>query len=208
MSVLVNGDTKILCQGFTGAAGSFHSKNSLAYDTKLVAGVTPGKGGQVIDGVPVYDTVREAKEATGATVSMIYVPAAFTADAICEAVDAEMDLAVTITEGIPVADMAFVKDFMKGSDTLLLGPNCPGIITPVTDTSGCKIGIMPGYIHNPGRIGSGRDALCRRDINCSFQGKTPRPERHARLGNSKALGRNQTGLADSYSTRSTDLCFI
>ncbi|MGK0156594.1 MAG: succinyl-CoA synthetase alpha subunit [Neolewinella sp.] len=153
MSVLVNGDTKILCQGFTGAAGLFHSKNSLAYGTKLVAGVTPGKGGQVIDGVPVFDTVREAKEATGATVSMIYVPAAFTADAICEAVDAELDLAVTITEGIPVADMAFVKDFMKGSDTLLLGPNCPGIITPVTDTSGCKIGIMPAYIHKPGRVG-------------------------------------------------------
>lgn len=153
MSVLVNGDTKILCQGFTGAAGLFHSKNSLEYGTKLVAGVTPGKGGQVIDGVPVFDTVREAKEATGATVSMIYVPAAFTADAICEAVDAELDLAVTITEGIPVADMAFVKDFMKGSDTLLLGPNCPGIITPVTDTSGCKIGIMPAYIHKPGRVG-------------------------------------------------------
>lgn len=153
MSVLVNGDTKILCQGFTGAAGLFHSKNSLEYGTKLVAGVTPGKGGQVIDGVPVFDTVREAKEATGATVSMIYVPAAFTADAICEAVDAELDLAVTITEGIPVADMAFVKDFMKGSETLLLGPNCPGIITPVTDVSGCKIGIMPAYIHKPGRVG-------------------------------------------------------
>ena len=153
MSVLVNGDTKILCQGFTGAAGLFHSKNSLDYGTKLVAGVTPGKGGQVIDGVPVYDTVVEAKEATGATVSMIYVPAAFTADAICEAVDAELDLAVTITEGIPVADMAFVKDFMKGSDTLLLGPNCPGIITPKTDTTGCKIGIMPAYIHKPGRVG-------------------------------------------------------
>tara|TARA_R110002072_G_scaffold46591_1_gene128812 strand:- start:60845 stop:61726 length:882 start_codon:yes stop_codon:yes gene_type:complete len=153
MSVLVNGDTKILCQGFTGAAGLFHSKNSLDYGTKLVAGVTPGKGGQVIDGVPVFDTVREAKEATGATVSMIYVPAAFTADAICEAVDAELDLAVTITEGIPVADMAFVKDFMKGSETLLLGPNCPGIITPVTDTTGCKIGIMPAYIHKPGRVG-------------------------------------------------------
>jgi succinyl-CoA synthetase alpha subunit len=153
MSVLVNGDTKILCQGFTGAAGLFHSKNSLEYGTKLVAGVTPGKGGQVIDGVPVFDTVREAKDATGATVSMIYVPAAFTADAICEAVDAELDLAVTITEGIPVADMAFVKDFMKGSNTLLLGPNCPGIITPVTDVSGCKIGIMPAYIHKPGRVG-------------------------------------------------------
>jgi succinyl-CoA synthetase alpha subunit len=153
MSVLVNGDTKILCQGFTGAAGLFHSKNSLEYGTKLVAGVTPGKGGQVIDGVPVFDTVREAKDATGATVSMIYVPAAFTADAICEAFDAELDLAVTITEGIPVADMAFVKDFMKGSNTLLLGPNCPGIITPVTDVSGCKIGIMPAYIHKPGRVG-------------------------------------------------------
>ena len=153
MSVLVNGDTKIICQGYTGAAGLFHSKNSLAYGTKVVAGVTPGKGGQVIDGVQVYYTVREAKEATGATVSMIYVPAAFTADAICEAVDAELDLAVTITEGIPVADMAFVKDFMKGSKTLLLGPNCPGIITPVTDTTGCKIGIMPAYIHRPGRFG-------------------------------------------------------
>ena len=153
MSVLVKGDTKVLCQGFTGEAGLFHSKNSLAYDTRLVAGVTPGKGGQVIEGVPVYDTVREAKEATGATVSMIYVPAAFTADAICEAVDAQLDLAVTITEGIPVADMAFVKEFMKGSDTLLLGPNCPGIITPVTDTAGCKIGIMPAYIHKPGRVG-------------------------------------------------------
>ena len=153
MSVLVNGDTKIICQGFTGAAGLFHSKNSLEYGTNLVAGVTPGKGGQTIEGVPVFDTVAEAKAATGATVSMIYVPAAFTADAICEAVDAELDLAVTITEGIPVADMAFVKDFMKGSDTLLLGPNCPGIITPVTDDSGCKIGIMPAYIHKPGRVG-------------------------------------------------------
>ena len=153
MSVLVNGETKILCQGFTGAAGLFHSKNSLAYGTKLVAGVTPGKGGQTIEGVPVFDTVAEAKAATGATVSMIYVPAAFTADAICESVDAGMDLAVTITEGVPVADMAFVKEFSKGSDTLLLGPNCPGIITPETDDSGCKIGIMPAYIHKPGKVG-------------------------------------------------------
>ena len=118
MSVLVNGETKILCQGFTGAAGLFHSKNSLAYGTKLVAGVTPGKGGQTIEGVPVFDTVAEAKAATGATVSMIYVPAPFTADAICESVDAGMDLAVTITEGVPVADMAFVNEFSKGSDTL------------------------------------------------------------------------------------------
>ena len=153
MSVLVNGETKILCQGFTGSAGLFHSKNSLAYGTKLVAGVTPGKGGQTIEGVPVYDTVAEAKAATGAKVSMIYVPAPFTADAICESVDAGMDLAVTITEGVPVADMAFVKEFSKGSDTLLLGPNCPGIITPETDDSGCKIGIMPAYIHKPGRVG-------------------------------------------------------
>ena len=153
MSVLVDGNTKILCQGFTGEAGLFHSKNSLAYGSKLVAGVTPGKGGQTIEGVPVFDTVREAKQATGASVSMVYVPAAFTADAICEAVDAELDLVVTITEGIPVADMAFVKDFMQGSRTRLIGPNCPGIITPVTDKSGCKIGIMPAYIHRPGRIG-------------------------------------------------------
>jgi len=128
MTVLVDGNTKILCQGFTGEAGMFHSKNSLAYGTKLVAGVTPGKGGQTLEGVPVYDTVREAKQHSGATVSMIYVPAAFTADAICEAVDAEMDLVVVITEGIPVADMAFVKDFMKGTKTRLIGPNCPGII--------------------------------------------------------------------------------
>jgi succinyl-CoA synthetase alpha subunit len=153
MSVLVDGNTKILCQGFTGEAGMFHSKNSLAYGTKLVAGVTPGKGGQTIDGVPVFDTVREARQATGATVSMVYVPAAFTADAICEAVDADLDLVVTITEGIPVADMAFVKNFMQGRRTRLIGPNCPGIITPVTDTTGCKIGIMPAYIHRPGRIG-------------------------------------------------------
>jgi len=153
MSVLVNGETKILCQGFTGSAGLFHSKNSLAYGTKLVAGVTPGKGGQTIEGVPVFDTVAEAKAATGATVSMIYVPAAFTADAICESVDAGMDLAVTITEGVPVADMAFVKEFAKGSDTLLLGPNCPGIITPETADRGCKIGIMPAYIHKPGKVG-------------------------------------------------------
>ena len=153
MSVLVNGETKILCQGFTGSAGLFHSKNSLAYGTKLVAGVTPGKGGQTIEGVPVFDTVAEAKAATGATVSMIYVPAPFTADAICESVDAGMDLAVTITEGVPVADMAFVKEFSKCSDTLLLGPNCPGIITPETDDSGCKIGIMPAYIHKPGKVG-------------------------------------------------------
>ncbi len=153
MSVLVNSDTRLLCQGITGEAGLFHTKNSLAYGTKVVAGVTPGKGGQTVEGVPVFDTVREAMAATGATVSMIYVPAAFTADAICEAVDAGVDLAVTITEGIPVADMAFVKSFMQGSKTRLLGPNCPGIITPTTAESGCKIGIMPAYIHKPGKVG-------------------------------------------------------
>jgi len=153
MSVLIDGNTRVLCQGFTGGAGLFHGKNSLAYGTQLVAGVTPGKGGKAVEGVPVFDTVREAKEATGATVSMIYVPAPFTADAICEAVDAELDLVVTITEGVPVADMAFVKDYMKGSRTRLIGPNCPGIITPTTDTTGCKIGIMPAYIHKPGRVG-------------------------------------------------------
>ena len=153
MSVLVHSDTKILCQGITGEAGLFHTKNALAYGTKVVGGVTPGKGGQTVEGVPVFDTVREAMAATGATVSMIYVPAAFTADAICEAVDAGLELAVTITEGIPVADMAFVKNFMHGSKTRLLGPNCPGIITPSTAEAGCKIGIMPAYIHKPGKIG-------------------------------------------------------
>ncbi|MSR37988.1 MAG: succinate--CoA ligase subunit alpha [Planctomycetes bacterium] len=154
MSVLVNGDSKIIVQGITGEAGMFHTKNALAYGTKMAAGVTPGKGGQVTaDGTPVFDTVVEAKKATGATVSVIYVPAAFAADAICEAVDAGLDLVVTITEGIPVADMAFVRNFMQGSKTRLIGPNCPGIITPVTDQKGCKIGIMPAYIHKPGKIG-------------------------------------------------------
>ena len=153
MSVLVDGDSRILVQGFTGEAGLFHSKNSLDYGTRVVAGVTPGKGGQELEGVPVFDTVREASSATGATVGVIYVPAAFSADAICEAVEAELDLVVCITEGVPVADMAYVKDMMKGCSTRLIGPNCPGIITPVSETRGCKIGIMPAYIHKPGRVG-------------------------------------------------------
>jgi succinyl-CoA synthetase alpha subunit len=154
MSVLVHGDSKVLVQGITGEAGLFHTRNSLAYGTRMVAGVTPGKGGQTTaDGTPVFDTVAAAKKATGATVSVIYVPAAFAADAICEAVEAGVDLVVTITEGIPVADMAFVRSFMQGSKTRLIGPNCPGIITPSTDKTGCKIGIMPAYIHKPGRIG-------------------------------------------------------
>jgi succinyl-CoA synthetase alpha subunit len=154
MSVLVHGDSKVLVQGITGEAGLFHTRNSLAYGTRMVAGVTPGKGGQTTaDGTPVFDTVAAAKKATGATVSVIYVPAAFAADAICEAVEAGVDLVVTITEGIPVADMAFVRSFMQGSKTRLIGPNCPGIITPSTDKTGCKIGIMPAYIHRPGRVG-------------------------------------------------------
>ena len=153
MSVLVNGDTLVMVQGFTGEAGLFHSRNSLAYGTKVVGGVTPGKGGQVIEGVPVFDTVAECRKATGANASVIYVPAAFTADAICEAADAELELIVTITEGVPVADMAFVKNYLHGSKSRLIGPNCPGIITPVTESSGCKIGIMPAYIHKPGRVG-------------------------------------------------------
>jgi succinyl-CoA synthetase alpha subunit len=154
MSVLVKADSRVVVQGITGEAGQFHTRNSLAYGTRVVAGVTPGKGGQqTADGTPVFDTVVEAKKATGASVSVIYVPAAFAADAICEAVDAGLELVVTITEGIPVADMAFVRDFMQGSATRLIGPNCPGIITPATAESGCKIGIMPAYIHKPGRVG-------------------------------------------------------
>jgi succinyl-CoA synthetase alpha subunit len=157
MSILIDPSTKVLCQGITGDAGKFHSAQSLAYGTRLVGGVTPGKGGTTQDGVPVFNTVREAKAATGASASVIYVPAAFAADAICEAVDAELDVVVCITEGIPVLDMAWVKDFMKGRKTLLVGPNCPGVITPGPEASGkgtgCKIGIMPAYIHKPGKVG-------------------------------------------------------
>jgi succinyl-CoA synthetase alpha subunit len=153
MTIWLDADSRILVQGMTGSEGTKHTRRMVASGAQVVAGVTPGKGGQTLEGVPVYDTVREAKQHSGATVSMIYVPAAFTADAICEAVDAEMDLVVVITEGIPVADMAFVKDFMKGTKSRLIGPNCPGIITPVTDKSGCKIGIMPAYIHRPGKVG-------------------------------------------------------
>ena len=153
MSVLIDGDTKVICQGITGDTGRFHSIQGLAYGTKMVGGVTPGKGGQEVEGMPVFDTVRDAVAATGATASVVYVPAAFCADAICEAVDAGVELIVAITEGIPVMDMAFVKSYMQGSGSRLIGPNCPGIITPVTAESGCKIGIMPAYIHKPGRVG-------------------------------------------------------
>lgn len=149
MSILVNQNTKVICQGFTGAQGTFHSEQALAYGTKMVGGVTPGKGGSTHIGLPVFDTVKEAVERTGANASVIYVPPPFAADAIMEAVDAELDLVVCITEGIPVLDMVKVKRFMQGRRTRLVGPNCPGVITP----GECKIGIMPGHIHKPGKIG-------------------------------------------------------
>lgn len=149
MSIWVNADTKVMCQGITGKHGTFHSEQALAYGTKLVAGVTPKKGGTEHLGVPVFNSVAEAREGTGATVSVIYVPPRFAGAAILEAVDAELDLVVCITEGIPVLDMVKVKERIRGSNTRLIGPNCPGIITP----EACKIGIMPGYIHKPGRVG-------------------------------------------------------
>lgn len=149
MSVLVNKDSKIICQGITGTQGSFHSEQCIDYGTKVVAGVTPGRGGEEHLGVPVYNTMREAVSETGADVSMIYVPAPFAADAILEAADSGVGLVVCITEGIPVLDMVRVKDALKDYSCRLIGPNCPGIITPEE----CKIGIMPGFIHKKGRIG-------------------------------------------------------
>lgn len=149
MSILVNKNSKILCQGITGSQGSFHTEQCIEYGTKVVAGVTPGRGGQEHLGVPVYNTVRNAVEETGANVSMIYVPPPFAADAILEAADAGIELIVCITEGIPVNDMVKVKSALRDHSCRLIGPNCPGIITP----GACKIGIMPGFIHKPGRIG-------------------------------------------------------
>jgi succinyl-CoA synthetase alpha subunit len=149
MSVLVNKDSKIVCQGITGNQGSFHTEQCIDYGTQVVAGVTPGRGGQEHLGVPVFNTVRAAVAETGADVSMIYVPPAFAADAILEAADAGVNLVVCITEGIPVNDMVKVKSALRDHDCRLIGPNCPGIITP----GECKIGIMPGFIHKPGRIG-------------------------------------------------------
>jgi succinyl-CoA synthetase alpha subunit len=149
MSILVNKETRVVTQGITGATGLFHTKQCAEYGTKMVAGMTPGKGGTMVEGIPVFDTVAQAVENTGANASVIYVPPAFAADSIMEAVDAGIELVICITEGIPVLDMVKVKRYLEGKKTRLIGPNCPGVITP----GECKIGIMPGYIHMPGKVG-------------------------------------------------------
>src|SRR5476651_2839666 len=149
MSILINKNTKVICQGFTGSQGTFHSEQAIAYGTQMVGGVTPGKGGTLHLGLPVFNTVREAVETTGATASVIYVPAPFCKDSILEAIDAGIKLIICITEGIPTLDMLVVKMKLEQSDTVMIGPNCPGVITP----GECKIGIMPGHIHKPGKVG-------------------------------------------------------
>jgi succinyl-CoA synthetase alpha subunit len=149
MAILVDENTKVICQGLTGSQGTFHSEQAIAYGTKMVGGVTPGKGGITHIGLPVFNTVAEAKDATGAEATVIYVPPPFAADSILEAIDAELPLIVCITEGIPVLDMMKVKRALQGSKSILIGPNCPGVITP----DACKIGIMPGHIHKRGSVG-------------------------------------------------------
>ena len=149
MSILVDENTRVICQGITGKQGVFHTRQAVAYGTKMVGGVTPGKGGEKMDGLPIFNTVAEAVRETGANASVIYVPAPYAADAIMEAVDAEVELIICITEGTPVLDMVAVKGYLAGKKSRLLGPNCPGVISP----GKCKIGIMPGYIHRPGSIG-------------------------------------------------------
>jgi succinyl-CoA synthetase alpha subunit len=149
MSILINKNTRVLVQGITGKVGQFHAKGCADYGTQIVAGVTPGKGGEKVDGVPVFDTVSEAVQQTGANATMIFVPPAFTADAILEAVDAGIKIVIAITEGVPVIDMVRVYEIVRQSDSTLVGPNCPGVITPEE----CKIGIMPGYIHKKGPVG-------------------------------------------------------
>ena len=149
MAVLINENTKVICQGFTGSQGTFHSKQAIAYGTKMVGGVTPGKGGQSHLNLPVFNSVHEAKAITKANATVIYVPPPFAADSILEAIDAEMEVIVAITEGIPVLDMMRVKRALEGSSSRLIGPNCPGVITP----NACKIGIMPGHIHRRGSVG-------------------------------------------------------
>jgi succinyl-CoA synthetase alpha subunit len=149
MSVLINKDTKVICQGFTGGQGTFHSEQAIAYGTKMVGGVSPGKGGQVHLGLPVFNTVKDAVAETGATATVIYVPAPFCKDAILEAIDGGIELIVCITEGIPTLDMLEVKVKLEETGVRMIGPNCPGVITP----GECKIGIMPGHIHKPGKVG-------------------------------------------------------
>jgi succinyl-CoA synthetase alpha subunit len=149
MSILINQNTKVICQGFTGKQGSLHSEQAIAYGTKMVGGVTPGKGGQTHLGLPIFNTMHEAVAQTGAEASVIYVPAAFCKDSIIEAADSGIKLIVCITEGIPILDMLYIKHYLNNKSVRLIGPNCPGIITP----GACKIGIMPGFIHKPGRVG-------------------------------------------------------